>query len=88
MQSPITPTVGRKVWFFATNTQVEPHDATVVAVNPDTTVNLHIAHPDSALVSFYANVPHCEGFPHYQWMPYQISQQVKSETTSKAEATS
>ena len=85
MQSPITPTVGRKVWFFADHMQVEPFDATVVAVNSDQSVNLHVAMPDSAQVGFYASVLYAENFPHYQWMPYQLTQ-AKSTTTPNTPA--
>lgn len=47
--SSITPTIGRKVWFWATepeNHSIEDHDqaldATVIFVHPDKTVNLQV----------------------------------------------
>lgn len=83
--SAITPTVGRKVWYYTGNQQAEPIDATVVKVNgegPDAPVNLNTIDPDTGTAIFQPNV--CVGDEttegqHYRWMPYQAAQAAKSE---------
>lgn len=84
----IIPTVGRKVYFFANDTQEEPHDATIIKVHakkehatPTTAVNLLVINPDTGEVSLHTSVvAHDEPqpFQHYRWMDYQKQQAKKS----------
>jgi hypothetical protein len=76
----ITPTVGRKVWFFESNAQHEPHDATVIKVwgdGPQAAVNLDVVDPYSGQHSCRTSVvvgDEDTAWPHYRWMPYQQAQ--------------
>jgi hypothetical protein len=86
--SAITPTVGRKVWYYTSNQQAEPIDATVVKVTgegPDAPVNLNAIDPDSGVAIFHTNVrvgdETTEG-EHYRWMPYQSAQAAKAEASA------
>lgn len=90
---PITPTVGRKVWFYADNQQTEPWDATVIKViskqhedgafdpdGPDTPVNLNVINPDTGVQSLVTGVSvgdESTTGSHYRWMPYQQAQAAK-----------
>ena len=79
--SRITPSVGRKVWFYEHEGQVEPIDATVVKVHggaatahPDSLVNLDTVDPDTGMHMLRSsvrvgdeNTPHW----HYRWMDWQ-----------------
>ena len=79
--SAITPSVGRKVWFFRDDQQVEPIDATVVKVwaspeqaHPLTAVNLDCVDPLTGQHFFVPSVVASEepvANQHYRWMPYQ-----------------
>jgi len=83
----ITPTVGRKVYFYADDTQVDPHDATVIKVHAPayqasafTPVNLLVIDPDDGSGTCHTHVPHSPvpvPYPHYRWMPYQYQQAAK-----------
>lgn len=79
----ITPTVGRKVWFYENNEQLEPMDATVIKVwgtGPQAAVNLDVVSPltgehflkTSVIVGNEATTNQ-----HYRWMPYQQAQAAK-----------
>jgi len=83
MSVTITPTVGRKVYFFADAEQFEPHDATIIKVcaphwqaNPFTLVNLFVIDPEGEQSTVF-NVP-CSPtpvpYPHFRWMDYQLKQ--------------
>jgi len=88
--SAITPTVGRKVWYFTGNQQTEPIDATVVKVcgeGPNAPCNLNTIDPDTGGAIFQPNV--CVGDEttegeHYRWMPYQSAQAAKAEAPTAA----
>lgn len=83
--STITPTVGRKVWFFWDNRQTEPQDATIIKVmeaDPSALVNLHVVHPDTGGTELITRVragDESTVWPHYRWMPYQKGQAAKAE---------
>lgn len=89
----ITPTVGRKVWYYANATQAEPIDATVVKVNngeetatPETSVNLFLLHPDGS-IGFRPDVVVSDeptDREHFRWMPYQQQQASKESTVPAA----
>lgn len=85
----ITPTVGRKVWFFATGSQREPIDATVIKVwgkGADAAVNLDVVDPDTGAHRLESSVVVGEELTqhrHYRWMPYQLGQ-AKPEAASVA----
>lgn len=78
--SSITPTVGRKVWFYEHDKQTEPHDATVIKVwggGPMAAVNLDVVDPYSGEHSCRTGVvvgDESTTWPHYRWMPYQMGQ--------------
>lgn len=84
----ITPTVGRKVWFYGSAEQLQPFDATVIAVReegdnsgPDSLCNLYVIN-DGGSVEVHKDVKvHESGspefFPCYRWMPYQQQQAAK-----------
>jgi len=82
----ITPTVGRKVWFFKTANQAEPWDATVIAINsdegPQSEVTLYVISPigRTGTIRCRASDGPVDG-PHYRWMPYQKGQAAKDATT-------
>lgn len=74
----ITPSVGRKVWYYGNNEQAEPCDATVIKVHgdihtPESPVNLFvIGQEGDTFVKTEVTVgdDKTEG-THYRWMPYQ-----------------
>ena len=78
----IKPTVGRKLWYYPVGNQVpQPHDATIVAVNTETSVNLacHDEFGASYAVRGAYLLPSdtpqgIVAYPHAQWMPYQVGQ--------------
>jgi len=80
MSTPITPTVGRKVWFFVNHLQPQPIDATVIKVHgtgPQAAVNLDVVDPDTGAhrcVTSVAVGDEDTSIPHYRWMPYQQGQ--------------
>lgn len=83
--SAITPTVGRKVWYFASALQAAPFDATVIKVvgeGPNAPVNLDVIDPDTGVHIMQPGIvvgdESTEG-EHYRWMPYQQSQAAKTE---------
>lgn len=90
--SAITPTVGRKVWYYTSNQQAEPIDATVVKVNgagPNAPCNLNAIDPNTGIATFQPNV--CVGDEstegeHYRWMPYQAAQAAKAEPVATVAA--
>lgn len=97
MTTLITPTVGRKVWFYKNAQQVEPIDATVIKVHasaaeatPHSAVNLVMFEPDTGAQKFIEAVAFHERtdppFPnaHYCWMPYQAKQAEKAATETAA----
>ena len=88
----ITPTVGRKVWYYANNGQDEPIDATVIKVHgepsPRSPVNLFIVGPEGdtfTKTEVVVGDEFTEG-THYRWMPYQRQQASKDSTASVAGA--
>lgn len=89
----ITPTVGRKVWFFADELQPEPMDATIIKVHgagPHADVNLDVIDPDDGthlLVSDVSVGDERTQVPHYRWMPYQQAQAAKAEAAGPGAAT-
>ncbi len=90
MPTPITPSVGRKVWFYGGLSQSEPWDATVVKVHaapadatPTTPVNLSIIRPDTGQALFLERVvfhDDSESFDgeRFTWMPYQTASAAKA----------
>ncbi len=74
---PITPAVGRKVYYFADGSAAEPTDATIVKVLENGNVNLRVTDGNTGVTSFVTDVP-CkqEGdtYSHYRWMEYQLKQ--------------
>jgi hypothetical protein len=82
--SSITPTVGRKVWFYVSPSQLQPIDATVVKVigdGPDAAVNLDTIDPDTGEHHFWSGLvvgDETTRVPHYRWMPYQQGQAAKA----------
>lgn len=81
--SAITPTVGRKVWYFTCGAQAQPMDATVIKVlgdGPTAPVNLNVIDPDTGGHTFQPGIvvgdESTEG-EHYRWMPYQQGQAAK-----------
>lgn len=76
----ITPTVGRKAWYFEHPSQVEPIDATVIKVwgtGPQAAVNLSVIDPYAGAQSLRSSVvvgDESTSTPHYRWMPYQQAQ--------------
>lgn len=78
--SAITPTVGRKVWFYESDRQQEPCDATIIKVwgdGPQAAVNLDVVDPDTGAHSFRSSIvvgDDTTPWPHYRWMPYQQGQ--------------
>lgn len=86
MSVTITPTVGRKVYFFADDAQAEPHDATVIKVhapahqaNPFTLVNLAVTNPEGEQSVHYSVPcsPNRVPYQHFRWMDYQLAQTAK-----------
>lgn len=85
--STITPTIGRKVWFWpdancitslaATRENGQPFDATIICVHDDGTVNLavhdHVGHHFAKLSVPLGDEPAAEGCS-ATWMPYQLGQ--------------
>jgi hypothetical protein len=83
--SQITPSVGRKVWYYANSNQAEPWDATIVKVHdlptdasPFSAVNLNVIDPDTGHHLFRPAIAwHDESqqWPgeHFRWMPYQTA---------------
>ncbi len=72
----ITPSVGRKVWFYKNANQAEPWDATVIAINsdegPQSEVTLFVVSPIGRTFTSRCRVSDDPiDQPHYRWMPYQ-----------------
>lgn len=90
--SAITPTVGRKVWFYVSDTQQEPRDATIIkvwGVGPQAAVNLDVVDPDTGVHTFWPSIvvgDENTPWPHYRWMPYQQGQ-AKAQAEKAAAAT-
>lgn len=88
----ITPTVGRKVYFYADDKQLEPMDATIIKVwassemaTPDSVVNLFVIDPSTGVGTLQTSVQVSAEpvpFPHYRWMPYQVNQATKESAAS------
>lgn len=88
MTATMIPTVGRKVYFFRDKLQREPHDATIIKVYspPDhathfTCVNLLVVDPDTGVTRLETNMqsqPAGTPWAHFEWMPYQVNQALKS----------
>lgn len=91
------PTVGRKVWFFASAqhalenaagvAEAQPFDATVIFVHDDRTVNLRVTNPFGESGPVLGATLRQDGDPpingpHAQWMPYQVKQAEKHATTA------
>jgi len=88
----IIPTVGRKVYYYADESQAAPIDATIIKVHgtpasstPYTSVNLRVTDPDTAVSRLEASVQagdeHTDG-RHYRWMKYQLGQAAKQSTSA------
>lgn len=85
----IIPTVGRKVYFYEDDKQVDPIDATIIKVwspretaHPQTAVNLLVIDPFSGEGSLRTSMvaqDEPQPFPHYRWMDYQKHQAAKVE---------
>jgi len=87
MPRPI-PTVGRKVWYFPDHNASEPQDATIIkgtpveGIGPENALcNLFVISP-LGQTSLITDVQAFEDsdpspYPHFRWMPYQVSQVVK-----------
>jgi hypothetical protein len=85
----IVPTVGRKVWFYNSQDQTDPIDATVIKVwappahaKPDMCVNLLVVDPDTGATRCEHSVQVGDektAGRHYRWMPYQRLVAAKSE---------
>lgn len=85
--STITPTVGRKVWFYSTSSiftkldKKTPMDATVTYVHEDGTVNLSVT-DHTGISNTRRNVSLSDPQDHDShengeyatWMPYQVGQ--------------
>lgn len=96
MSLTITPTVGRKVWYFENARQSEPIDATIIKVHvgedhpelgPLSLVNLSARLPDSGTHRFVHAVQATEDpvdAPHYRWMPYQSNAAAKPDAADLA----
>lgn len=90
--STITPTVGRKVWFYKDDMQAEPHDATVIKVwgdGPKAAVNLDVVDPNTGVHTCQHSIvvgDETTTWPHYRWMPYQQGQ-AKAQAEKAAAAT-
>ena len=92
--SRITPSVGRKVWFYLDDKQKEPIDATVVKVwdptdqaHPDSAVNLDTVDPDTGMHILRTSVrvgDETTPYFHYRWMPYQQSAAAKQTAEASA----
>lgn len=90
----ITPSVGRKVWFYqsvtdAQNPSVQPRDATVVYVISDRLVNLRVSDTKGDQTPKLAVQLYQEGDEDPQgefacWMPYQSQQAKKDREGEKA----
>ena len=82
----IIPTVGRKVWYYGSNEQTEPIDATVIKVHgeptPQSPVNLFVVGPEGDTFTKTEVVVGDESTEgtHYRWMPYQQAQASKEGT--------
>ena len=89
----MTPTVGRKVWYWKGNREydrnivehgVDPLDATIVAVFGDNVVNLAIndaqgAHHARGSVHMTTELMHYgDDDGRWSWMPYQVEQAAKA----------
>lgn len=82
MSTPIIPTVGRKVYYYADQHQMEPIDATIIKVwdpahmaRPESAVNLAIIDPMTGFVSLKASLSignENSRHAHYRWMPFQL----------------
>lgn len=80
----ITPTVGRKVWYYEQASQPEPFDGTVVRVFPDpdgntspeSLCNIFVVEPGghTRLVPMIRAAVEGDPCPHFRWMPYQLAQ--------------
>lgn len=91
MSLTITPTVGRKVWFYRDDKQVEPFDATVIkvhadegAADPNVPCTLYVI-DDGGSVEVHKGVEASEvpiAEPHFRWMPYQQKQAEKEGSVS------
>lgn len=84
----IIPTVGRRVWFYRDQFQLEPIDAGIIKVHdtsetlgPLTPVNLDVCDPDTghhSIERFVQPGDESTTMPHYRWMPYQKGQAAKA----------
>lgn len=84
----ITPSVGRKVWYFESMAQIEPYDGTIVKVwfddegraSPDSLCNIFVVEPGGHTRTVTSIRCAQEGLnvPHFQWMPYQMEQVAKA----------
>jgi len=79
----IVPTVGRVIWFYESNNQVEPKAAIVAKVWSDEVVNVMVVEengttkPATSVRLFQENeIPNIT--PYAKWMPYQIGQAKKA----------
>lgn len=86
MESPIKPTVGRKVYFFPAKQSGsrfnildsdQPLDATILFVHSNNVVNLlvvdHMGHTSREHMVEHGS----QDGDHWEWMPYQLNKEVK-----------
>jgi hypothetical protein len=92
----ITPSVGRKVWYYANSNQADPWDATIVKVhdapadaNPFSAVNLNVIDPETGhhlfrpVIAWHDESQQWAG-EHYRWMPYQTASAAAAATPAAA----
>lgn len=87
MSTPIVPTVGRKVWFYNSNQQQQPYDATVIATDFEgdkwagtatAIVRLFVIDPNGLTRTVDVQLgDETTEDQHYRWMPYQVAQAQK-----------
>ena len=91
MASFITPTIGRKVWLFATaaacaQDSAQAFDATIIYVHPDGKINVYYVNHWGTAGSFDnvelrdPSASDCHGkesVAYCTWMPYQVGQAKK-----------
>ncbi len=80
----IEPSIGRIMWYWSDNSQVQPWAAIVCYVHGPRLINVHGYYPDGGSFSMMDvtirqpddDVP---GYPYVEWMPYQVGQAAKYE---------
>lgn len=79
----ITPTVGRRVWYWVYINQKQPYDAGIACVNSNNNINISFADHNGLMLSA-VSVYLWDGegtrpmLPFCEWMPYQRQQAEKA----------